>query len=121
MHKQDGSVYMGYFDHGRAHGRGAYIFPNGAYYEGDFHHNTAHSENGKYSSDEMTYEGGFKDSKFDGQCVERGNGYEFRGDYAEGSRRYGKLRWQAENGEYIYEGPFNEYNQFHGKGSSWVN
>ena len=34
MHKEDGSLYVGYFSHGRAHGRGVFIFPNGSFYDG---------------------------------------------------------------------------------------
>jgi hypothetical protein len=36
MHKEDGSLYVGYFSHGRAHGRGVFIFPNGSLYDGEF-------------------------------------------------------------------------------------
>lgn len=41
MYKSDGSVYLGYFNHGKAEGKGAYIFNNGAYFNGEFRNNLA--------------------------------------------------------------------------------
>ena len=95
MYKQNGGVYLGWFDHGRAHGKGAFIFPNGAFYEGQFNENKAHSEHGKYQSDEMTYQGGFRDNKFHGKAYERGNGYRYEGTYVDGNKQQGQLRWNA--------------------------
>ena len=119
MHKNNGSLYLGYFDHGRAHGRGAFIFENGSYYQGDFNNNRAESENGVYESDEVRYQGGFRNNKFDGKGAERGrnDSYIFEGTYNEGSRERGTLTWEDETGKYKYEGPFNQENQFHGKGT----
>lgn len=51
MYKQNGGLYLGWFDHGKAHGRGAFIFPNGAFYDGEFHQNMAYGENGRYQSE----------------------------------------------------------------------
>lgn len=34
MYKQNGGLYLGWFDHGKAHGKGAFIFPNGAFFDG---------------------------------------------------------------------------------------
>ena len=36
MYKNDGGFYIGFFQNGKAHGRGAYIFQDGSYYEGEF-------------------------------------------------------------------------------------
>jgi hypothetical protein len=41
MHKPDGSLFLGYFSHGKANGNGVYIFNNGSFYSGDFNNNTA--------------------------------------------------------------------------------
>lgn len=34
MYKPNGSIYIGYFENGRAQGRGVFIFEDGSYYEG---------------------------------------------------------------------------------------
>ena len=78
-------------------GKGVYILPDGAYYEG-----------------------GFKNNKFDGKGLERGDKYTFKGTFIDGARSKGLLKWDAEDGEYIYEGTFNSQNQFHGKGINEV-
>jgi hypothetical protein len=54
MYKGDGSVYIGYFSHGRAHGRGVFIFNNGSFYNGEFNHNKAETSagvEGRYQSE----------------------------------------------------------------------
>jgi hypothetical protein len=50
MFKPDGSLYLGYFDHGKAQGKGVYIFKDGSYYQGDFNSNCAESSHGYYKS-----------------------------------------------------------------------
>jgi hypothetical protein len=117
MYKPNGSMYVGYFEQGRAQGQGAYIFEDGSYYKGEFNHNVAEGIEGYYRSDRMTYEGGFRNNKFDGKGYEKGSDYEFEGFYVDGRREKGILNWNAENGKYRYEGEFNEYNQFDGKGT----
>ena len=39
--KKDGSLYIGPFVDGQAHGRGVYIFADGSYYEGMFRNDKA--------------------------------------------------------------------------------
>jgi len=41
MHKADGSLFLGYFSHGKANGNGVYIFSNGSFYSGEFNNNIA--------------------------------------------------------------------------------
>ena len=41
MFKEYDNVYIGYFDHGRAHGKGVFLFSDGSYYSGDFYRNSA--------------------------------------------------------------------------------
>ena len=41
MYKDDGALFIGYFDHGKANGPGRYIFKNGSYYDGEMRDNTA--------------------------------------------------------------------------------
>ena len=65
----------------------------------------------------MTYEGGFKDNKFHGNAYEKGHQYIFEGKFLHGAREKGTLKWDAEDGEYIYEGTFNDNNKFHGNGT----
>ena len=48
MYKHDGSLFIGHFTHGKAHGKGAYIFNDGSFYRGDFVGNTAYSGEGHY-------------------------------------------------------------------------
>ena len=117
MYKPNGSIYIGYFEHGRASGRGVYIFEDGSYYEGDFYNNSAQTEKGKYVSDQLTYTGGFRNNTFDGEAYEEGRDYKFVGWYMNGSRQKGTLTWQVDGKEYRYEGEFNSLNQFHGNGS----
>jgi len=50
MYKHDGSLFIGHFTHGKAHGKGAYIFSDGSFYNGDFRNNSGESENGHYES-----------------------------------------------------------------------
>lgn len=46
MYKQDKSLYLGYFNYGKAEGKGAFIFADGSYYIGEFHYNCAESLSG---------------------------------------------------------------------------
>ena len=39
------------------------------------------------------YEGGFKNNKFHGNGTEKGNNYVFEGNFTEGKRTYGTLKW----------------------------
>ena len=120
MYKPNGNLYVGYFENGKAHGKGAFIFANGAYYEGDFKDNFAHSSNALFKSDEMTYMGGFNNNTFDGEGVEEGKHYRFAGTFKEGRRSRGILTWKEGKDQCKYEGTFNERNQFHGKGTFWL-
>lgn len=89
MYKYDGSLYIGHFQHGKAHGKGAYIFPDGSFYNGDFVHNFAESESGHYESDKFTYTGGFKANTFNGKGREKGSSHEFVGEYTDGHKANG--------------------------------
>lgn len=51
MYKEDGSLYIGHFDGGKAHGAGVFIFPNGSYYKGEFKDNKAEANVGIFKSD----------------------------------------------------------------------
>lgn len=46
MYKPNKSLYIGHFYHGKAQGKGAFIFADGSYYFGDFNKNCAESQNG---------------------------------------------------------------------------
>jgi len=117
MYKPNGSIYLGSFDHGRAQGKGVFIFEDGSYYHGDFNRNLAESKNGSYESEILHYKGGFSKNTFDGEAEEAGMDYTFVGTYHNGVRSKGILTWKkANNQEFRYEGPFNDKNQFHGKG-----
>jgi hypothetical protein len=121
MYKEDGSHYVGYFSHGRAHGRGVFIFHDGSFYSGEFNHNKAETSSdseGRYESPAIKYVGGFTNNTFHGHGVENGEGYRFEGKYAHGVRKEGHFTWHAADGEYSYKGTFNENNKFHGKGNS---
>lgn len=96
MYKPNGSIYIGYFDHGRAHGKGAFIFEDGSYYEGEFYKNYAETQKGIYKSDLLTYTGGFRENTFDGEACEEGRDYKFNGWYSNGSRQKGTLTWNVE-------------------------
>jgi len=117
MYKPHGSIYLGYFDHGKAQGKGVFIFPDGSYYNGEFSRNEAETKNGIYESDTLNYKGGFSRNTFDGEAEEIGQGYTFKGLYRNGARVKGVLAWRENNQDYKYEGSFNEKNQFHGKGT----
>ena len=95
MYKPNGSVYIGYFDNGRAQGRGVFIFDDGSYYEGDFNRNVAQTQKGIFKSDHLTYTGGFRDNCFDGEATEKGGDYKFNGWYSNGSRQRGTLTWNV--------------------------
>ena len=122
MYKSNGALFIGNFDHGKAQGKGVFIFDNGSYYKGDFYRNKAESEEGTFESEQLTYTGGFRDNKFDGKGIERGknDSYVFQGTYINGARERGILEWSGEGGQYKYEGPFNAQNQFHGHGTLFL-
>lgn len=63
MYKCDGSIYIGEWKLGKAHGHGVYIIKDGSYYEGNFHHNSADGE-GKYVWGTFEYVGNFIGNKF---------------------------------------------------------
>jgi len=72
MFKEDGSLYVGYFSHGRAHGRGVFIFPNGSFYDGEFNHNKAETSadsEGRYYSENVEYMGAFQNNTFYGRGI----------------------------------------------------
>jgi len=118
MYKPNGSIYLGYFDHGRAQGKGVFIFDDGSYYLGDFNKNVAESKIGIYESEILRYKGGFSKNTFDGEAEESGPDYSFVGTYSNGVRTKGTLTWKkANNQDFKYMGPFNEKNQFQGKGT----
>jgi hypothetical protein len=73
MHKSDGSYFVGEFVHGKAEGRGAFVFPDGSYYLGEFTNNTANCLKGYFESASFKYKGGFKDNTFDGYGLEEGS------------------------------------------------
>jgi|LakMenEpi03Aug12_release.lakeMendotaPanAssembly.Ray.scaffolds.fasta_scaffold2813416_1 hypothetical protein len=50
MYKQNGSLYIGNFNHGKAQGKGAFIFADGSYYYGDFNNNCAETQKGEFNS-----------------------------------------------------------------------
>lgn len=102
MLKEDGSVYIGHFDHGKAQGAGVFIFPNGSYYKGDFKDNKAESQHGVFHSEAVKYTGGFKNNTFHGIGKEIGINYEFDGEYNKGTRVKGNFKWQALDGAYEY-------------------
>ena len=117
MYKENGSVYIGHFEHGKANGKGAYVFPDGSFYQGEFRHNVAETANGKYHSDENVYEGGFKENRFTGKGVEQGKNFRYEGFFENGTRKEGTLEWEDESGKYKYTGHFNSNNEFHGNGT----
>jgi hypothetical protein len=123
MYKEDGSLYVGYFSHGKAHGRGAFVFHNGSFYDGEFNQNRAETSSNaeaRYQSEGLKYVGSFLDNTFHGNGVETGENYRFEGVYAKGARREGRFTWKAADGDYEYKGFFNEKNKFQGKGKSGV-
>ena len=72
MFKEDGSLYVGYFSHGRAHGRGVFIFLNGSFYDGEFNHNKAETSadsEGRYYSENVEYMGAFQNNTFYGRGI----------------------------------------------------
>lgn len=79
MFKQNGDLYIGYFNHGKAEGKGVYIFTNGSYYEGEFNNNYAECEQGKFVSEDLNYSGGFKKNTFHGKGSEKGTNHSFDG------------------------------------------
>jgi hypothetical protein len=79
MYKEDGSLYIGHFNHGKAEGKGVFIFPNGSYYNGDFIDNKAESNHGVFQSEVVKYTGGFKNNAYHGFGKEVGINYEFDG------------------------------------------
>lgn len=122
MYKSDGSLYVGSFKKGKAHGLGAFIFANGSFFQGAFEDNQACCEHGLYQADGFKYNGSFKNNCFWGKGREEGPKHSFEGEYAEGKRVNGTLKWRDEGDfEFFYTGPFNEKEQFHGKGTyAWM-
>lgn len=94
MYKKDGSFYIGQFDNGAADGHGFYITPSGDYYEGKFADDKAKDKHGKYVAGEVVYEGSFEDNTFNGEGVETGPDYSFKGVFEDGSRKNGVLIWK---------------------------
>lgn len=75
MYKVDGSLFIGHFLNGRAHGVGAYIFADGSFYSGEFVKNQAECEKGQFVSDSLSYVGGFRNNTFHGKGTENGKNY----------------------------------------------
>ena len=67
MYKNDGSVFLGYFNHGKALGNGIYILKDGSYFEGELVDNIADCLNGVYYCASYTYQGSFKGNQFHGE------------------------------------------------------
>ena len=86
-------MYLGYFDHGKASGKGAFIFHDGSHYQGEFNDNKAEGEHGNYVSKDLSYSGGFKENAFHGQGKEKGEKHSFDGNYVSGSKEHGVLKW----------------------------
>jgi hypothetical protein len=117
MYKSNG-LYIGYFNNGKAQGRGVFIFQDGSYYEGEFNKNCAEDIKGTYKSPSMTYTGGFKNNTFHGDdAYEQGENYQYIGEYNNGVRTRGTLTWQTQGKSYRYDGYFNANNEFHGEGT----
>lgn len=100
---------------GRAEGDGALIMADGSIFKGKLQNNEAKGD-GYYESNALRYTGLFLHNKFHGFGKEKGENYEFEGDFYEGNRSNGKFIWKEGEAQYTYEGHFNFSNQFHGKG-----
>ncbi len=94
MYKSDGSLYMGNFSKGRASGMGAFVFANGSYFIGKLESNQANCEEGVYEGEGFKYSGGFKDNQFEGKGKEEGARHTFEGEYKNGKRANGTLKWR---------------------------
>lgn len=108
MYKSDGSLFVGTFIKGKAHGLGAFIFPNGAYFKGKFDNNQASCQNGYYEAEDFKYSGGFRNNRFEGMGKEEGLKHTFEGAYNNGKRARGTLKWRNDNDFlFFYTGTFN--------------
>lgn len=104
------------FEKGIANGPAHFVLPDGSYYHGNMENNKAETLHGEFrTGSNYVYEGGFKNNKFHGAGTEKGNGYTFDGNFSEGRRMHGTLKWEEknedENGlivikEYVYKGNF---------------
>jgi hypothetical protein len=95
FYKSDHSLYIGNFVMGKAQGKGAFIFPDGSYYFGDFKNNCADGSQGIFKSSSLEYEGEFKKNKFHGKGKEKGKTHHYEGEYYDGNKTYGNLKWKV--------------------------
>lgn len=105
---------MGQFIDGKAHGEGLYILPDGSYYLGQFENNFACSREGYFWSEDLEYQGGFELNCFHGNGREKGVVHEFQGIYDKGKKRVGVYKWADVDGNYCFEGNFDENQNFIG-------
>ena len=93
LYKEDGSLFIGEFVKGRAEGDGALIMADGSIFKGKLQNNEAKGD-GYYESNALRYTGLFLHNKFHGFGKEKGENYEFEGDFYEGNRSNGKFIWK---------------------------
>ena len=87
------------------------MFEDGSYYKGKYQNGHACDQSGEYHSEKMTFRGGFSNDCFEGAGIEEGPGYMFEGDFSEGHRVKGELKWKDKDGfDCIYRGTFNQFN-----------
>lgn len=56
-------------------------------------------------------------NEFHGQGVEKGNGFEFSGQFENGKRKTGTLKWEDGGHQFTYIGGFDQNGKFTGKGT----
>ena len=81
MYKKNGSVFVGYFEQGKACGDGHFVSQNGNFYHGRMYDNKANDKAGSYWCPGFKYNGGVVDNEFEGQGEEVGDNYKFTGLY----------------------------------------
>ena len=114
----DGAYYEGYWENGKANGKGRFIHANGDVYEGDWKDDKANGRGVHIHADGSKYEGTWKNDKPHGQGVEVWpDGGKYNGDYLDGQKS-GKGIFEWSDGSW-YNGEFLS-NAIHGFGShSW--
>lgn len=112
MYHKNGSVFIGEFYAGIADGLGHFVKADGSYYNGRLKSNMAEDDNGFYWSPQFEYQGSIKKNIIDGYGKETGENHTFSGEYLNGQKYKGVLKWREFDNEFEYEGPFNSDGNF---------